>query len=193
MDTSDPKAVTVWLTRAIAYVAYAFLVVSEIILLQGFLLKLFGANPGSSFVEWSYRNLDSAMKPFRGIFAPIELGVNGNDVQATLETSIIFAMVIYGILAITVSAIISWLTHRIHRLDQQSIREHARIQHERELQALRDQAAILDARRDARLPGQYPLGSAPPAGAAPTAHGAAPTTESAPLQPGHGQAPPSNS
>ena len=64
---------TVWSTRAIAYVAYAFLVVSEFILLQGFLLKLLGANPSADYTRWAYRSLDRCMAPFRGIFTPIEI------------------------------------------------------------------------------------------------------------------------
>lgn len=113
MDMSDPKAVTVWLTRAIAYVAYAFLVVSEIILLQGFLLKLFGANPDSSYVQWAYRSLDRVMAPFRGIFTPIEI-----DGNAVLDTSILFAMVIYGIVALSVRAFLDWLTHRLEKMER---------------------------------------------------------------------------
>lgn len=181
-----------WLARALTYFVYAFLLIVEIILALGFFLKLFGANPSSGFVEWAYRNLDSAMKPFRNIFAPIELGVNGNDVQATLETSIIFAMVVYGIIVITVSALISWMTHRIHRLDQESVRERVRQQHERELQALRDRAAILESQRQAHIAGQYPLGTAPTDTVHPTNEppvASPPPAEPAPLQPGHGQAP----
>ena len=114
MDTSDPKAVTVWLTRAIAYVAYAFLVVSEAILLQGFLLKLFGADPSSSYVQWAYRSLDRVMAPFRGIFTPIEI-----DGNAVLDTSILFAMVIYGIVALMVRAFLDWLTHRLEKMERE--------------------------------------------------------------------------
>ena len=181
-----------WLARALTYFVYAYLIIVEIILAIGFFLKLFGANPSSGFVEWSYRNLDRAMQPFRGIFAPIELGTTGNNVEATLETSIIFAMMIYGIVAIGVSALISWLTTRIHRLDRDSIRERARQQHERELQALRDQATILEAQRDAQIAGRYPAGMAPtdvaPPSNAPTYP--EPTPDPAPLEPGGGQAPP---
>ena len=182
-----------WLARALTYVLYAYLLVVEIILAVGFFLKLFGANPSSGFVEWWYRNLDRAMEPFRGIFAPIELGITGNDVEATLETSILFAMLIYGIVAIAASALISWLSHRIHRIDQESIRQQVREQHERELQALRDQATIVEARRQAQMPGQYPPGTAPtdvsrPANAPPSTT-PPPPPDPAPLEPGGGQAP----
>lgn len=184
-----------WFARALTYFVYAYLLIVEIILALGFFLKLFGANPTSGFVEWSYRNLDRAMEPFRGIFAPIEIGTTSNNVEATLETSIIFAMVVYGIVVIAVSALISWLSHRIHRLDQESVRARVRQQHERDLQAMQYQQALMAARREAHVAGQYPPGSAPtesgpPANAADTATYPAPAPEPAPLEPGHGQAPP---
>ena len=65
-----------------------------------------------------------------------------NDVPSTLETSIIFAMVIYGILALAVSALINWLSARIGRLDAEELRERQWIMRERELQAISDRAAI---------------------------------------------------
>jgi hypothetical protein len=121
MNRSDPKQVTVWMARAIAYLAYAWLVVTEIILLQGFLLRLGGANPGSSYVDWAYRSLERVMAPFRGIFESIEL--DGNSV---LDTSIIFAMVMYGILAILVRSLLDWLTYRLDRLERTRLLDEAR-------------------------------------------------------------------
>ncbi len=58
-----------WISRAVTFLIYLYVLFVEIILLLGFLLLLGGANPSSSFVEWVYRSLDRAMKPFRGIFA----------------------------------------------------------------------------------------------------------------------------
>jgi uncharacterized protein YggT (Ycf19 family) len=120
MDKSDPKQVTVWLARAVAYLAYAYLMITQIMLIQGFLLRLFGANPGSSYVDWVYRSLDRVMAPFRGMFESIEL--DGNSV---LDTSIIFAMVIYGILALLVNSLLEWLTYRLNRLDRKRQLEEA--------------------------------------------------------------------
>ena len=88
----------------------------EVILLIGFFLLLFGANPTAGFTQWAYRNLDRVMDPFRGIFSPIELGTTGNDVQATFDTSVLFAMIIYGILALVLGAVISWLSSRLHQI-----------------------------------------------------------------------------
>ncbi len=106
--------------RVIGYLIYIYVVFVEIILFLGFFLLLFGANPSSSFVEWVYRSVDRAMRPFRGIFEPIELGTTSGDVPAVFDTSIIFAMIIYGIVALLLKAGLDWLTDRINRIDHEN-------------------------------------------------------------------------
>ena len=91
-DTNTGKRVTAAAIRVVGYLIYAYLVFVEIILFLGFFLLLFGANSSAGFVEWVYRSLDRAMRPFRGIFESIELGTTGNEVPAVFDTSIIFAM-----------------------------------------------------------------------------------------------------
>jgi uncharacterized protein YggT (Ycf19 family) len=123
----------VWVTRAITYLVYAFIIAVEIILIIGFLLLLGGANSSSSFVEWAYRNLDRVMKPFRGIFTPIDLGAAGsNEVQSVFDTSVLFAMIIYAIAGIIIYGFASWLTKKLHRLDIEDREYHARIARERQ-------------------------------------------------------------
>lgn len=108
----------VWVTRAISYLVYAYVVVVEVILSIGFFLLLFGANPSSDFVKWIYRSLNRAMEPFRGIFNPVELTGNTNqEVASVFDASVLFAMIIYGLLAILVHAFIRWLTYRLYKLD----------------------------------------------------------------------------
>jgi hypothetical protein len=73
------------------------------------------------------------MEPFRGIFTPIELGMTqGNEVESVFETSVLFAMIIYAIVAIVVSAFASWLGKRIHRLDVEDRAYHERMAYERQ-------------------------------------------------------------
>jgi hypothetical protein len=119
-ENADTKRHLLWLARAVGYLVYAYVLVVEIILAFGFFLLLFGANPTSGFVEWMYRNLDRVMDPFRGIFTPIQLGTpDSNEVQSVFETSVLFAMIVYGLLAIAVHALISWMTGRMAKLQRE--------------------------------------------------------------------------
>ncbi len=112
-----PRKIMVQLARAVTYLVYFYLIAVEIILLLGFFLLLFGANSSASFTQWAYRNLDRVMEPFRGIFAPIELGTTSADVQAVFDTAVLFAMIVYGIIAIVMSGLITWLTGRLRYLE----------------------------------------------------------------------------
>jgi hypothetical protein len=94
--------------RVLTYLVYAFVLFSLVILVLGFFLLLFGANPDAPFAEWAYRSLDRVMAPFRGLFESIDL--SGNSV---LDTSVIFAMIVYGIVGLALSALIDWLTERM--------------------------------------------------------------------------------
>ena len=98
--------------RVLVWIIYAYVVVTEVILGLGFVLLLFGANPDAPFVAWAYRSLERAMEPFRGMFTPIDLGLHGNnDVGAVLDTSVLFAMLVYAIVA----WLLSWLLEQIGR------------------------------------------------------------------------------
>ena len=114
MEELDPKTTTVWMIRATAYVAYPFLLASQFILLQGLLLKLFGANPAADYTQSAYRSLDRVMEPFRGIFTGIEI-----DGAAVLDTSIIFAMVIYAVAIVLLRMFLDWLTYRLEMMHYQ--------------------------------------------------------------------------
>ena len=118
-EVHDTRRTITIFARAVTYLLYFFLVAVEIVLALGFLLLLFGASPTASFVEWVYRNLERAMAPFRGMFAPIELGTTGNDVEAVFDTSVLFAMVVYGIVAMLLHTLIAWLTVRLNRLERE--------------------------------------------------------------------------
>lgn len=105
MDTS---ITIVRIARVLTYLVYAFVLISLVILVLGFFLLLFGANPDAPFSEWAYRSLDRVMAPFRGIFESVQL--NGESV---LDTSVLFAMIVYGIVGIALSALIHWLTEKL--------------------------------------------------------------------------------
>jgi uncharacterized protein YggT (Ycf19 family) len=101
----------VWAGRALVYLVYFFVTVALIVLTFGFFLLLFGANPDAPFAEWVYRSLARVMAPFRGLFEPIQL--NG---QSILDVSVLFAMVVYSILALALRSLIDWLTYRVEML-----------------------------------------------------------------------------
>jgi uncharacterized protein YggT (Ycf19 family) len=96
------------LTKAIVTVAYVVLVISVVILTIAFFLRLLGASTTAEFTQWIYRSANRIMAPFRGIFPPIE-GDNGS----VLDLALLFAMVMYGLLALAVEWVAEWLGRRI--------------------------------------------------------------------------------
>jgi uncharacterized protein YggT (Ycf19 family) len=110
-DSSKERIV--WAGRALVYLVYFFVTVALIVLTFGFFLLLFGANPDAAFAEWVYRSLDRVMAPFRGLFESIQL--NG---QSVLDVSVLFAMIVYGIVAMALRALIDWLTYRVDLIRQ---------------------------------------------------------------------------
>ena len=193
MITSESKALNerkaiVWTMRAISYLVYFYLIVVEIILLIGFFLLLFGANPTAGFTQWAYRNLERVMAPFRGIFAPIELGTTGNDVAAVFDTSVLFAMIIYGIVALLFSVLIEWLSGRlakIHAVEDELARQAEAEQRQAEadarlLAAQQTAAQIAQAQAPAT---QAPAGSVPPTAATPAPVAPTPPTQIPPSSP----------
>jgi uncharacterized protein YggT (Ycf19 family) len=102
---STAPIVVARIARALTYLVYAFVIVALIILLLGFFLQLFGANPDAPFAEWLYRGLRRVMAPFRGLFEPVAL-----DGRSVLDISILFAMLVYAIVGLALHAFIEWLT-----------------------------------------------------------------------------------
>ncbi len=125
------RKIIVWVARIISYLVYFYVIVVEIILILGFFLLLFGANPSAGFTEWAYRNLDRVMEPFRGIFTPIQLGTTSGDVEAVFDTSVLFAMIVYGIVAMLFSGLIAWLSRRLRYLEAAEDEAERREQQER--------------------------------------------------------------
>jgi uncharacterized protein YggT (Ycf19 family) len=110
MDRS-PMIGLVALARGLTYLIYAFVIVALVVLALGFCLLLLGANPDAAFAEWVYRALDRVMAPFRGLFESVV--ING---QSVLDVSVLFAMIMYGIVALALGALIEWLSQRLYGL-----------------------------------------------------------------------------
>jgi YGGT family len=145
MATRDFHRSATWTARALTYFVYAIVVINEIILVLGFTLLLFGANPTASFTQWAYRNLDRVMAPFRGIFTPIQIGAGGADVQPVLDTSILFAMLVYVIVGLALRALIDWFTYRLVKIDAQREQEEAEARMDAEALLRAQQIAAMNA------------------------------------------------
>jgi uncharacterized protein YggT (Ycf19 family) len=82
-----------------------FVAVVEGILGLRFVLKLFGANDNSGFVNWVYEMSSGLLDPFRGIF-PAKVFEN----RYVIEFSTLFAMLMYAVIALLIIAVINAVT-----------------------------------------------------------------------------------
>ncbi len=96
--------------RLLANAMFIYVVIVEITLLIGFVFLLVGAEPSNWLAEWIYRSVDRAMRPFRGMFTAVEYGLNGTTpVEPVVESSIVFAMIVYGIIALAAHDLVEWI------------------------------------------------------------------------------------
>jgi len=107
-SSTSGRTTALTITRWVVLFLYGYLVLTEIILVLAFFLQLFAASTSASFTQWVYRASDRALEPFRGIF-PTLTGEHGS----VLDLSILFAMLMYGIFAMAVHALIEWIDRRI--------------------------------------------------------------------------------
>ena len=105
-----------WISRAIILFVYAFAIACIVILAIAFFLQLFNANQTAPFVDWVYRAARRIMQPFRGIFPSVE-GEQGS----VFDVSMLFAMFMYGLLALGLHALIAWIDRKISSLRYESM------------------------------------------------------------------------
>jgi Na+-translocating ferredoxin:NAD+ oxidoreductase RnfA subunit len=98
------------IAKILLWIVYVWVVLNLVLLFLAFWLRLFGANPQADFTQWVYRSVSRSMAPFRGIFEPIVL----SD-ESVLDTSLLFAMIIYGVVALLLRAGIDWVTTFVSR------------------------------------------------------------------------------
>jgi uncharacterized protein YggT (Ycf19 family) len=96
--------------RWLVMFAYAIAIVALVVLTIAFFLELFGANTSAPFVQWIYRSARRFMQPFRGIFPPVEIGE-----ESVLDVSVLFGILMYGLFATAVHALVEWLDGKLHR------------------------------------------------------------------------------
>jgi uncharacterized protein YggT (Ycf19 family) len=109
----SPIPVFLKIGKVIVWLVYALVLVTALLLTLAFFLRLGGANPTSGFVEWVYRSTERAMEPFRGIFPTHD--INGSSV---LDTSLLFAAVVYFVVALLVDILLRWITERLRRQER---------------------------------------------------------------------------
>lgn len=102
--------------RVVGYFVYWYLIVVQTILALAFVLQALGADPSVAFAAWVYRSADRAMAPFRGLFPSVDL-TSSSGVAATLDTSLLFAMVCYGIVLVLLGLGLDWLGRRLRGID----------------------------------------------------------------------------
>jgi uncharacterized protein YggT (Ycf19 family) len=112
METSAMKTTAIKIGRGLLWLVYIWVAITLVLLFLSFILQLFGANPTAGFVDWVYRSTERAMAPFRGIFESVTL----SD-QSVLDVSVLFAMIVYGFVALGLHVGIEWLT-RMLRADE---------------------------------------------------------------------------
>jgi hypothetical protein len=130
----DSRLTIETIAKVLLWFVYVWVVINLIILLLAFTLLLFGANPQADFAEWVYRSAQRTMAPFRGLFEPVQI----SD-KSVLDTSLLFAMIIYGLVALFLKAGIDWLTDHINR------RRRLLIEQERAAQLRSNQGAMMTA------------------------------------------------
>lgn len=91
-------------TRFVTGMINFFLGLVEIFLGLRFVLRFFAANPNNGFVQWIYESSNVLMQPFRGIFSTTVIGNNH-----AVDFSALFAMVVYGLVALAFAALVVWL------------------------------------------------------------------------------------
>ncbi len=84
-------------TQTIASIIYFISGIVEVALVFRFVLKMTGANPGSSFVAGTYNLTQLFILPFQGIFSPAV--TTGIEVRAVFEPATIVAIFVYALLA----------------------------------------------------------------------------------------------
>jgi uncharacterized protein YggT (Ycf19 family) len=103
------------ISRALILFVYAFAIACIVILAMAFFLQLFNANQTAPFVDWVYRAARRIMLPFRGIFPSVE-GEQGS----VFDVSMLFAMFMYGLLALAAHGLIDWIDRKIAAIRYES-------------------------------------------------------------------------
>jgi uncharacterized protein YggT (Ycf19 family) len=118
---SDGSLVFIRICRALTLIVYAYATVAASFLALAFVLQLLGANYSTGFVEFVYKAAYRFLQPFRGIFPTTKVSET-----SYFNASALFAIVMYLIFAVLVHALLSWLTVKKVKHEQQLAEAEAR-------------------------------------------------------------------
>ncbi|HSW88384.1 MAG TPA: hypothetical protein VLG12_04435 [Candidatus Saccharimonadales bacterium] len=104
---SDEKAEK---SQTAGYIIYFLCGLVEILLIFRLILKLTGANPGSTFVSLIYSVTQLSVIPFLGIF-PQTTG-QGVTTTAIFEPATLVAIIVYAVLAWSIIQLVTILSRR---------------------------------------------------------------------------------
>lgn len=92
---------------------YAVVSLVEIVLIFRFVLRLFGANPGSGFVHFVYAVSWPLIAPFIGVFSTSNPGINA-VVSGLIEPATVIAFIVYAIVGALLVQLFLHDTHRVY-------------------------------------------------------------------------------
>ncbi|MGI9578389.1 MAG: hypothetical protein ACR2OH_09335 [Microthrixaceae bacterium] len=130
MQDDDSSVKGLRFAKALVWLVYLFFMVALVILVMAFFLLLFNASPSASFTEWVYRSASKVLAPFRGIFPSAE-SENGS----VISFAVLFAIIMYGIFALAVHALVDWLDDKVVERRAAQMRERAEVERTAYLQA----------------------------------------------------------
>ena len=114
----ETKRLILWVGRLITLFIYLVFLAYAVIVGIAFVLQLLGANPEADFADWIYRAAANITEPFRGIFPTTQV----SD-RSTFNASLLFALIIYLVVAVILHGIVDWLARRIAGIDRAEERE----------------------------------------------------------------------
>jgi len=92
-------------TQTMEYIVYYIFGAIEVLLAFRLVLRLFGANPNSTFVSWIYGLSAIFIAPFQGIFPSPT--TEGAVTTAVFEPATLVAIIFYAVLAWGIAKLIS--------------------------------------------------------------------------------------
>jgi uncharacterized protein YggT (Ycf19 family) len=133
----ETKRWILWVGRLFTLFIYLVFLAYAVIVGIAFVLQLLGANPEADFADWIYRAAANITEPFRGIFPTTQV----SD-RSTFNASLLFALIVYLVVAVILHGIVDWLARRIAGIDRAEEREQMRAAYQAQQESTRTALGI---------------------------------------------------